>query len=354
MKIGIIGASSQVGSSIALYCKHFTNTDVVCLVRAAYSSSFFELFDIAYDRVDFNNQDTLKQQLSGCDAVIDCSFPAGQLYNILPAIKKSVETIIAAMPEKAIFIYMSSIMAYGMPPDQEYLEHYSIPRSSYAFIKRNAEKEVVRLCKKYSKKGYNFRLSQVHGFLQSVNGSFREKLSSASIAYISGPPQTPTNTIFINSVCAAIIKCVNAEVKPGLYTLVSQPQWTLAELYNYYVVNYNIDCRLEYLEELNKEKQKTTLTSSVIKRLKKYRPLLETYILMRSPGISIKFKGRYRQSEVYSAVNEVAVKTAIDFNLLGIPPFNKIDNINSSVQEVVAHEKEIETFYNKMITDNRR
>jgi nucleoside-diphosphate-sugar epimerase len=354
MRIGIIGASSQVGSSIALYLKHFSGTDVVGFVRSAYSSVFFELFNISYDKIDLNDGAQLRKKLENFDVVIDCTYPAGQLYSILPAIRRNLNLIISAMPRETVFIYMSSIMAYGMPFEKSHIEHYSIPRSSYAYIKRKAENETVRLCKKYAVKGYNFRLSQVHGFLQSVNTSFRNKLSNASVAYISGSGQDLTNTIFINSVCEAIIKCVKGEVKPGLYTLVSQPQWTLEELYSYYTFNYNIDCKLEYFKNPKLLSQRRSLMIMGIGFLKKYRPLLETYILMRSPKASIAFKGRYRQSETYRAGNEFTPKEAIDRNLLGTPSLNIITGIRSSANEVVLHEKEIETFYNKIISENRK
>jgi len=101
MRIGIIGGSSQVGSSLALYFKHFSNTDVVCFVRSTYSTIFFELFDIAFDKIDFNDSEKLQQQFQGLDAVIDCSYPAVQLYDILPAIRRNLNAIITAMPESA-------------------------------------------------------------------------------------------------------------------------------------------------------------------------------------------------------------------------------------------------------------
>jgi len=355
MRIGIIGGSSQVGSSLALYFKHFSNTDVVCFVRSTYSTIFFELFDIAFDKIDFNDSEKLQQQFQGLDAVIDCSYPAVQLYDILPAIRRNLNAIITAMPESAIFIYMSSIMAYGMPPEEKYVKHYAIPRSSYAYIKRQAEREVVRLCEKYDRKGYNFRLSQVHGFLQSVSNSFRGKLSISPAAYISGSAQELTNTIFINSVCAAVLKCVSGEVKPGLYTLVSQPQWTLEELYTYYTVHYDIDSRLHFFDEKARPLRKeSSFISAILGRAKKYRPMLETYVLLRLPNFFVELKGRYRQSEVYRTVNSAHTTEPIHENLLGPPPLATINSIESSVTEVAAHEKKMEDFYNKIIAGNRK
>lgn len=355
MRIGIIGGSSQVGSSLALYLKHFSKEEVVCFVRSGYSNIFFELFDIPFARIDLNNSEQLKQQLSSFDAIIDCSYPAGQLFEILPAIRKNFNAVIPSMKKEAVFIYMSSIMAYGMPAGESRIGQYAIPRSSYAYIKRGAERAAMKLCKQHGIKGYNFRLSQVHGFLQSVNASFREKLSGVEAVYIKGSEQDLTNTIFINAVCEAVIKCVRQEVVPGLYTLVAEPQWTLQELYTYYTSAYNPGCKLVYFQETGGASSGSRwLVTRMIAVLKRFRPLLETYILMKLPGVSVKFKGRYRQSEVFSSVHAGLPKESIDFNLLGKPPLAVIPGIKSSLQEVKAHEKTMQDMYNKIIAENRK
>ena len=97
MRIAIIGGSSQVGSSIALYLTHFNQAEVVCFIRGVYSSVFFELFNISYDKIDLNNKEQLSDKLKGFDAVIDCSYPAGQLFDIVPSITKNFEAIISVM-----------------------------------------------------------------------------------------------------------------------------------------------------------------------------------------------------------------------------------------------------------------
>ena len=351
MRIGIVGASSQVGSSVALYLKKYLHVEVICFVRSGYSKAFFDLVGITIDDIDVNNKPQLKSKFSQLDAIIDFSYPSGQLFEIKASLKISIENIISCLPPQATYIYMSSIMAYGMSAEERYVGNYFFPRSTYAFLKRYAEKIVRRFGRKYSIKVYNFRLGQVHGVLQSVNSSFREKLSKNNIAFVNGGPSELTNTVFVNSVSDAILECVKGKEIPGTYTLISSPQWSLKELYDYYVQYYNFPIEIIYAPE---EKKKIRYSFGVFGFLRKYRPLLETYFLMNLPRVLIKVKGRYRESEA-SGLGGKSIADGmkyIDFNLLG-KPGNKVISTNSSVSVVNEKEREFENYYLKLLDNNR-
>ena len=59
---------------------------------------------------------------------------------MLRIIKQNIDKIISATPPHAVFIYMSSIMAYGMPSGNKQLRSYIFPRALYGFIKRKGRK----------------------------------------------------------------------------------------------------------------------------------------------------------------------------------------------------------------------
>jgi nucleoside-diphosphate-sugar epimerase len=354
MKIGILGGSSQVGASLALYFKLYNKAAVTVFIRTSYSRVFFEIHGIACETISLNNREALATQLADFDVIVDCSYPAGQLYEILSATKKNMEAVISAIPVTTVFIYMSSIMAYGMPDGTTQIADYKLPRTAYAFIKRKAESYVVSLCKKHGKKGYNFRLGQVHGFLQSVDSSFREKLSAAPNAFITGNPESLTNTIFINSIGEAVVKCGRGELLPGLYTLVSEPQWTLQQLYGYYVSKYSIDCAIHYQPEVSKKHTRTSVAAGIMTVLKRHRPVLETYILMHLPKLAIKIKGRYRQAEVSRLTYNNLDHDPIDFNLLGKPGRQVVNDIASSPKQVTIFEEEMEVAHNNAIRNNKK
>ena len=348
MKIGIIGSSSQVGSSVAYYLKKYTEVEVVCFIRSSYSKVFFDLLGIESSYLDMNNKSELEQKFSGCNTIVDFTYPAGEIFSIPKSIDIAMENIISALPKKTVYIYMSSIMAYGMPPAEKNIRTYFIPRSSYAFIKRRAEKKCLNAGAKYDVKTYNFRLGQVHGFLQSVNPSFREKLNQNDIAFIDGNENDLTNTVFINSVAEAIIKFSKATEVSGTYTLISNPQWTLSQLYNYYKEYYNIPAGLKFIP-------KKRTCKNILNSLKKYRPILETYILMNMPSLSIRIKGKYRENEMRQIRNSEHQNFAyLDYNLLGKPDRKMISNINSEYNTVFKLEKEMDHNYLELIHTNRK
>lgn len=342
MRIGIIGASSQVGSSLAFYLKHFTEAEPVCFVRSAYSEVFFDITALEYSNVSLHDKEALKNAFKGLDAVIDCTYPSGQLYEIPESIEANLSSIFSALPEGCVFIYMSTIMAFGMPSEYKHVRHFAVPRSTYAYIKRKAEALVKQLSAKHHVKGYSFRLGQVHGFLQSVNSSYREKLRNRETAKLDGNPSDKVNIIFISTLADAIIQAVKGTIKPGLYSLVNNPQWTLEELYSFYKEYYGLDTVMLYEPQ---SIQKKTLKSSVFGIAKRYRPLFESYVLMRNRSLYKKIKGRFRVADVAQSISNTSSNGFIDFHLLGQNPGQLIEGAGNSWKEMLGIEKSIEFAY---------
>ncbi|MBS1659720.1 MAG: NAD(P)-dependent oxidoreductase [Bacteroidetes bacterium] len=346
LKIGIVGASSQTGSSVAFFLQKFPDVEVTCFIRSSYSRIFFDLLKITCDSLDLNNADEAKQKLGQLDVVLDFSYPAGQLHEILSRSKDSIARTIAAMKKDSSYFYMSSIMAYGMPENDKNLKHWSIPRTSYAYIKRTIEGHTVAQGSKHGVKIYNFRLGQVHGFLQSVNGSFRKKLSDAPIARVDGNKEDSVNIIFIYTLCEAIVQCARGQHKPGLYTLVSSPQWTLEQLYGYYIDYYKLPATMEYVPG-NQQKAKVSLVQWGLRLARPYRSVLETYLLMRMPGMAVKLKGSFRQSQLQQGGSEE--REYIDYNLLGAPSVQTIPGLTTDPARIKQIEKEFEEYYNSTL-----
>lgn len=301
--------------------------------------------------VDIRDTVQLKESLKQQDLVLDFIYPTGQIFELPLLIKKNLENILSAVPSGATYIYMSSIHALGMPLDNKELRRYKFPWTSYGYIKKKAEKEVEALGRKHGVNTYNFRLGQVHGFMQSVSESFREKLSSAPIAYLNGNENDLTNTIFISSLADAVIKCANGEVECNIYTLIAHPQWTLAELYEYYKKFFGLKTQMVYQPQpLVKQK---SLKFFVMGKLKKYRPLIESYVLLKMPDLSLKIKGRYRVNE--GGKLDMAEKVSyLDLNYVGTPPTALIKDLDCAVDSVYEKEKLMQEMYLKLIKENTK
>src|SRR5438045_5784245 len=138
--------------------------------------------------------------------------------------------------------------------------------------------------------------------MQSVIESFVDKLSSVRVAYLDGKKTDLTNTIIISSLAEAIIACVSKQIKPSTYTLISYPQWTLYELYNYYLNRFSISTDIIYRPKRNHERN--VIKKIFFRKIKQYRAFIETYILTKLSGASISLKGKYRMLEIQAEINE--------------------------------------------------
>lgn len=352
--IGILGASSQVGSSVALYLKKFPGVRVICFIRSDYSKIFFELFDIEYRKLEERDEAALKTALEPLDVILDFRYPAVQMHQILTRSKQDIGAALAAMRPGATYFYMSSIMAYGMPDNKKWIAHYRFPRTSYSYIKRELEKFTVQEGRQKAIRIYNYRLGQVHGFLQSVNGSFRKKLGETNVALIDGNPDDPVNIIFIYPLCEAILSCVKGIHPPGLYTLVSEPQWTLFQLYDYYNRQYcHGSLSLEFHPAAEGSPRRSPL-QRMIDIARPYRALVETYLLMKLPSLAVTMKGKFRQGQLSGGKDRVYTDMEyIDFNLLGTPPLRRIEGLTADPGTILEMEKELEAYYNTTIVSTQ-
>ena len=348
MRIGIIGASSQVGSSLALHLKQHAGIVPVCFIRSTYPAIFFDMAGIEYRVIDLADESKLKKNFADIDLFIDCSYPSGQLYEIAHEIRQQLKALFAAMPASAPFIYCSTIMAFGMPDGQKRVKNYIIPRSTYAHLKRVAEKNVNNLARQYNKPCFIFRLGQVHGFLQSVNSSFREKLSMNKVVTLDGAPGDLVNIIFIETLAEAVIKVGREEIPPGTYSLVNHPQWTLQQLYDHYTSYYSFEKKIQFVSGLDAADKKPWYKVSM-NSLKKYRGLLEAFFLIRSKKIYIKVKGKYRVNNVMRSANGATTPGYTDFHLLGQNPGRLISGLSSSTTFMLEAETKMEAVYNNYL-----
>src|SRR5947209_7407721 len=96
-RIGILGASSQVGASVAFFLKKFPNTQVTSFIRSSYSKVFFESLALEYQYVNVEDAADLKEKLGMMDVVLDFGYPAGQLHEIIDKSKKNIRKTLEAM-----------------------------------------------------------------------------------------------------------------------------------------------------------------------------------------------------------------------------------------------------------------
>lgn len=352
MKIGILGASSQVGSSLAFYFKKMANVEPVCFIRSTYSVPFFNIAKIEY-RLIGPTSEWKAELFQDLDILIDCTYPTGQLYEINGQIKQQLKSIFPLLQKNTVFIYMSTIMAFGMPDGHKKVTHFTVPRTTYAYLKRVAEKLVHQLAHKYNIRGYSFRLGQVHGFLQSVNASYREKMSFNQDIVLDGCPDDPANIVFISTLAEAVISTIENGIKPGIYSLVECPQWALGQLYLYYKKYYSLENKLTFKKHTGILLSTDIKKSSIANLIKKCRSIIEVFFLIKNKFLYIKIKGKYRVANSKKSPPTYLPKEQFtDFHLLGENPGPFIPGLVSDFQNVFDKEKEMEFLYEECIESN--
>ncbi len=233
IKVALIGANGKVGAEVAIYLSMRSDVDLLCLIRSEYGAALLQLASIKYKVVDYADGNALEQLLGDRDVVVDFTYPTGQSTDFWEILKRHITSVMQTIKPGSTYIYMSSIMAFGMPPGYHYVRNFLLSGTSYSYIKRKSERFVRKLGKELNLKVFTLRLSQIHGSLQPVTQQFINDLSSSALC-VNGKPESLTNTAFTFSVSEAIIKCAKGNLTSGLYTVVSSPQWTLEELLQYY------------------------------------------------------------------------------------------------------------------------
>lgn len=284
-KIGVIGASGQVGSEIVLLLKRMFGYEVIPICRSRYSAIFFEELDFKCRIGNIENKDDSVKLLEDIDLVIDFSLPKGLPSEINFKSKKIIENIVRYSKHDSKFIYISSIMAFGMGKDKKELKNYFLANTSYGSCKRYAEKLVIKLCKKSNKKYYILRLGQVHGILQNISSIIQKSLPLKEIFI----PDSKSFTIFTPEIAQAIFNIDSNKVKSDIYTLISYPDWQWKEVFNYYL-NQNTKINLlkkTYPSSLSDEII-GLIKRNIISIIKTNKDLITSYISNKLPSLEKK------------------------------------------------------------------
>src|SRR5580658_10439840 len=103
MRIGVIGASSQVGCSVAYFLHRHSELEVKCFIRSPRSRIYFDLLGIPVESIDLPDRAALAVALRDCDVVLDFTYPTGQLFSIKRQLRENTEQIISVMKRGAAY-----------------------------------------------------------------------------------------------------------------------------------------------------------------------------------------------------------------------------------------------------------
>lgn len=236
MKIGIIGGNSKISVELALLLRE-AGHEVIPVVRNKKATAF--LADNGFDcRVaDSTDPDETERAVDGLDSIVVAAY-AGigarditdyrEAWNINRAI---VRNSIYKSPNSATVIYFSSLAAFGNELYDSTIRGRFDP---YSISKRLLERETRKATERVSKDIYSLRLGHVFGPSQPKVDRFRSATAEADELVVEADPNADSNVVHTVTLRDAVEACSRGDINPGTYTVVNEPQWTWAELFEYY------------------------------------------------------------------------------------------------------------------------
>jgi nucleoside-diphosphate-sugar epimerase len=192
-------------------------------------------------------------------------------------------------------------MAFGMRPDSGVFKHYWIGRTHYGIGKRFGERLAATLGSRTGHSVYALRLGQVYGEIQDVSSGLEHSIQDR-VAFV---PDTPSDTVFAFSIAEGLTSIAQGGEKPGLYSVVSNPQWSWADIHRYYAKRRGLEERIILVSSARPNRRPKFLAArkAVLGTAMRYRETVSAYFLSRMPSIESRAAALYY---CYKAKQEVA------------------------------------------------
>ena len=243
--IAIIGANGQVGQEVCLFLNLMKDVNVVPISRTTYGTALLTRLGLSCRVGSVENPSQAKQLLSGCDLVADFALPRGLCADVRRVTHTLITSCVTNAPAGASYVYASTLMAFGTGPSEKEFSWRRIPRTIYASNKRYGERLALRLSRKNHREAFILRLGQVHGELQQASKGVESQMRPET-AYI---PDCPAYSVFCYTIAEALVNISRGEETPGVYSLVSSPEWTWDEMYRYFAARAGIDPEIVLVNE---------------------------------------------------------------------------------------------------------
>lgn len=226
MKIAIVGATGQVGTEIILQLDGRPGVTPIPIARSRSSAAYLldQGVDVRVGSVD--SVESARQVLSDCAVVLNLAYddnPKASSRRRNLAVQRN---LIEATSQETKHVLASTIMVYA--PELP----IRVP-STYGVEKLLIEEAARRLCTSAGQSLYVFRLGHVLGDLQRITAKIRDEVASPPVPiYLGG--EFPSNSVFVTAVTDALATVALKPPDPGTYDLISQPQWSWADVYRHY------------------------------------------------------------------------------------------------------------------------
>jgi hypothetical protein len=212
-----------------------------------------------------------------------------------------IKNVINFSKNNATIIYFSTIRVFS---------NNIVPNTSNFGVKSSFEKEKIHLeklllseSKKNNKRAFIFRMSQVFGENQPRTHYFRDNFSKEKVI-VQVSPDKISNIVHTVTIKDAIIKCLDPNSQPGVYSLVNNPQWTWKNVIDYYK---KPETTIEYKPEIDIEYKVETSTQNSFfwNILKSNKKLIKPFLYYVSPKFEPQIQKKLAEKKMINAINNI-------------------------------------------------
>ncbi|MEO7650911.1 MAG: NAD-dependent epimerase/dehydratase family protein, partial [Bryobacteraceae bacterium] len=305
--IGIVGANGQVGSEVCLFLSRTPGITVVPICRSRLAGAFLTRCGLTCRYGAVTQPGEAARLLEGCDLVADFTMARGLTSEMRETIRGIVTACLHHSPAGSRFVYTSSEMAYGMrhQPGSPF-RHHLLSRTVYGASKRYGEAFAMRIGRATAHEVYALRLGQVHGELQNVTLNLRASFRDEA-AHV---PDALSDTVFAFSIAEALAHIAAGKESPGLYTLISTPQWSWKEVHEHYARECGAHPEIVLVPPPSIPSAFATTKRAAIgwavSAAGRYRDVISGYLLHRFPALEARVAATYRSRTAAAQVRALA------------------------------------------------
>jgi nucleoside-diphosphate-sugar epimerase len=229
--LAIVGANGQVGTEICLLLSAMKEIRVVPIVRSELGAVLLRRAGLDCRIGSAADPEKARELFQGCDMAADFSLPRGAREDGRRMTRRIIENATALLPPGAPFVFMSTVMAFGVPAEATAYSRRLFARTSYGVDKRRAEHLTRFYGLRYRRPVYMLRLGQVHGELQRVSRSMLATVSQGKPIALRGGGTSLSDTVFCSTIAGALALIARGGVPEGMYTMLEAPEWSWRALY---------------------------------------------------------------------------------------------------------------------------
>jgi nucleoside-diphosphate-sugar epimerase len=312
-RIAILGANGQVGAEVSLRMRNIEEIEVVPIARNVSGSAFLRLNGMECRHGRITDPASTRSLIGDCDVVVNFALSNTGIPRTDRDVNRQIirSVVMSAKPEVPI-VFASTIMVYapGM--------RFWLP-DSYGLEKLIAERMFRRRCKASHHPAFIFRLGHVMGDLQNITRKIRTEIRKGKIA-LPHDGRRASNTVFTSSIVEAIAQIATAAPTPGTYDLITFPQWSWLDVYQYYAGQLGLPLQLAHAAEIRNPASGLSSPGASMRRFLRYlashHALTErlTFLLAFLPrAVNQRMYLRYLQTRALTEINALRQSEKLEF-----------------------------------------